>query len=81
MSPELGAGVLRYPAGAPRACGGGGAGGAYGGAAGSESIFVMKIWRPSIIASRTPPTAADFQAARKPPRAASTPPVAAPEMI
>ena len=37
--------------------------------------------RPSIIASSTPPTAAERPAARQPPRAARTPPVAAPEMI
>ena len=33
------------------------------------------------MASSTPPTAADRLAARQPPRAASTPPVAAPEMM
>eukprot|EP00965_Chrysotila_dentata_P221262 6192292-Pleurochrysis_carterae.AAC.2 len=37
--------------------------------------------RPSIMASSTPPTAAERLAARQPPRAASTPPVKAPEVI
>mmetsp|Transcript_41771 Transcript_41771/g.94365 ORF Transcript_41771/g.94365 Transcript_41771/m.94365 type:complete len:225 (-) Transcript_41771:78-752(-) len=56
-------------------------GGAYGGALESAIIFVKKMLSPSIIASNTPPTAAERPAARHPPRAASTPPVAAPEMI
>lgn len=47
----------------------------------SAIILVRKMLSPSIIASNTPPTAADRLAARQPPRAARTPPVAAPEMI
>ena len=40
-----------------------------------------QMFKPSIIARSTPPTAADRLAARHPPRAASTPPVAAPEAM
>ena len=77
----------RAGGGARGACGGGGARGggiacgAYGVAVGSLSIFVSAICRPSIIARSTPPTAAERPAARQPPRAASTPPVNAPDMM
>jgi hypothetical protein len=53
----------------------------YGGAELSASIFVRQMFKPSIMASSTPPTAAEREAARQPPRAASTPPVSAPDAI
>ena len=48
---------------------------------GSAIILVSAICRPSIIARSTPPTAAEREAARQPPRAAKTPPVSVPEMM
>lgn len=53
----------------------------YGGAELSASIFVRQMLKPSIMASKNPPMAAEREAARQPPRAANTPPVNAPDAI
>mmetsp|Transcript_20939 Transcript_20939/g.70313 ORF Transcript_20939/g.70313 Transcript_20939/m.70313 type:complete len:259 (-) Transcript_20939:346-1122(-) len=61
------------PSGAGLGTAGGGCGGGMdGGAWGCGALRIIMWLRPSIIARSTPPTAADLDAARQPPRAART---------